>query len=300
VSPHLELYLFSSGTITLNDVEVPVPFFLIRHPQGDVVVDGGNPLAVARDYRAHWGPLATMFKARMTEEQHCVAQLGQIGAGPQSVSHVVQTHLHMDHTGALGHFPDATVVVQARELEAARAEPAPIGAGYIHADYDRPELRWQTVEGELDLFGDGTIRLIETPGHTAGHTSILITLEETGPVLVTADAVDNHDQWEGRLSPRGFFRASSLLARASACARWPARPARCWCSGTIPRTGHSTFTRLRATRSADVRATRQRSVAAAQLEEGAVLAACLLVLVKEAEALLVELPEPLVPGDVLE
>lgn len=107
------LYLFSSGTLEVGGIEVPVPFFLVRHPEGDIVVDGGNPLAVARDARAHWGALADQFRAHMTEEQHCAAQLRKLGVAPDAVRHVVQTHLHIDHTGALGHFPDATVIVQA-------------------------------------------------------------------------------------------------------------------------------------------------------------------------------------------
>ena len=199
------LYLFDSGTLGLDGVEVPVPFFLIRHRQGDVLVDGGNPLAVARDPHAHWGALADVFEVHMTEEQHCVAQLGRLGVGPDSVGHVVQTHLHIDHTGALGHFPNATIVVHARELEAARASEDPLASGYVRADYERPELRWRPAEGELDLFGDGTVRLLETPGHSAGHMSLLLELEESGPVLLTADAVDNRAQWEGREHPRALF-----------------------------------------------------------------------------------------------
>jgi glyoxylase-like metal-dependent hydrolase (beta-lactamase superfamily II) len=205
VASGLELYLFESGTLGLGSVEVPVPFFLVRHPQGDVVVDGGNPLAVARDPHAHWGALADVFEVHMSEEQHCVAQLGRLGVAPDSVRYVVQTHLHIDHTGALGHFPGATVVVHARELQAARAAESPIASGYVREDYDRPELRWQLAEGELDLFGDGAIRLIETPGHSAGHMSVLLHLDETGPVLLTADAVDNRAQWEGREHPRALF-----------------------------------------------------------------------------------------------
>jgi glyoxylase-like metal-dependent hydrolase (beta-lactamase superfamily II) len=199
------LYMFDSGTLGLGGVEVPVPFFLIRHPQGDVVVDGGNPLAVARDPRAHWGKLADVFEVHMTEEQHCVAQLRRLGVEPSSVGHVVQTHLHIDHTGTLGHFPNATIVVHARELEAARAAEDPVATGYVRADYERPELRWQLAEGEQDLFGDGTIRLLETPGHSAGHMSLLLDLEETGPVLITADAADNRAQWKGREHPRALF-----------------------------------------------------------------------------------------------
>lgn len=141
----------------------------------------------------------------MTEEQHCVAQLRKLGVTPESLGHVVQTHLHIDHTGALGHFPDAAIVVHARELRAARAAEAPISSGYVREDYERPELRWQLTEGELDLFGDGTVLLLETPGHSAGHMSLLLGLEETGPVLLTADAADNRAQWEGRQHPRALF-----------------------------------------------------------------------------------------------
>jgi glyoxylase-like metal-dependent hydrolase (beta-lactamase superfamily II) len=202
--PALALYTFDSGTLGLGGAEVPVPFFLIRHPQGDVVVDGGNPLAVARDPHAHWGALADVFEVHMNEEQHCVAQLRRLGVEPDSVGHVVQTHLHIDHTGTLGHFPNATIVVHARELQAARAANDPLATGYVRADYDRPELRWQLAEGELDLFADGTIRLLETPGHSAGHMSLLLDLEETGPVLITADAADTRAQWDGREPPRAL------------------------------------------------------------------------------------------------
>jgi glyoxylase-like metal-dependent hydrolase (beta-lactamase superfamily II) len=197
--------MFDSGTLGLGGVEVPVPFFLIRHARGDVVVDGGNPLAVARDPHAHWGALADRFVVHMTEEQHCVAQLRRLGVAPESVGHVVQTHLHIDHTGALGHFPSATIVVHARELEAALAADDPITSGYVREDYDRPDLAWQLAEGELDLFGDGAIRLLETPGHSAGHMSLLLDLEDTGPVLLTADAADNRAHWEGREHPRALF-----------------------------------------------------------------------------------------------
>jgi glyoxylase-like metal-dependent hydrolase (beta-lactamase superfamily II) len=204
--------MFDSGTLGLGGVEVPVPFFLIRHPQGDVVVDGGNPLAVARDPHAHWGPLADVFEVHMTEEQHCVAQLHRLGVEPDSVGHVVQTHLHIDHTGTLGHFPRATIVVHARELQAARAAEDPLATGYVRADYDRAELRWQLAEGELDLFGDGAIRLVETPGHSAGHMSLLLELDETGPVLITADAADNRAQWEGRDHPRALFSREDAIS----------------------------------------------------------------------------------------
>lgn len=67
----------------------------------------------------------------------------------------MQTHLHIDHTEALGHFPNATILEHARELEAARAAESPIASGYVLEGYERPELRWQLTERELDLTGRG-------------------------------------------------------------------------------------------------------------------------------------------------
>jgi N-acyl homoserine lactone hydrolase len=202
-----ELYLFSSGTLALGGYEVPVPFYLIRHRDGDVIVDGGNPLVVAHDAHAHWGRLADIFEVHMSPEQHCVAQLRELGVEAESVGRVVQTHLHIDHTGALGHFPNAKVVVHAAELHNARTLEKPHSQGYVRADYEQPGLDWQPYEGDLDLFGDGTVRLLQTPGHAAGHISVLLELDETGPVLLTADAVDNLAQWEGRQDPRPLYSA---------------------------------------------------------------------------------------------
>ena len=214
------LHLFSSGTLELGRVEVPVPFFLIRHPQGDVLMDGGNPLAVARDARAHWGELADRFTARMTEREHCVAQLRELGVDAPSVRYLVQSHLHMDHTGALGHFPDAQVIVHARELEAARAaNGSPMAHAYVRADFLQDGLAWRTVREDHDLFGDGAVRLRQTPGHSAGHMSLLLLLEHTGPVLLSADAADNLSQWEGSRRPRALFSREDAASS-------PARPAR--------------------------------------------------------------------------
>ncbi len=200
-----QLYLFDSGTIGLADLQVPVPFFLIRHPEGNVLIDGGNPLEVARDARAYWGKLADTWEVHMSPEQHCAAQVRQLGVEPVAVRYVVQTHLHIDHTGALGHFPNATVLVQARELEAARAADPPVASGYLPQDYASPDIPWKLVDGDLDVYGDGAIRLLGTPGHSAGHMSVLVQLDGAGPVLLTADATDNAAQWAHEAPLRAFF-----------------------------------------------------------------------------------------------
>jgi glyoxylase-like metal-dependent hydrolase (beta-lactamase superfamily II) len=143
----------------------------------------------------------------MSEEQHCAIQLKRLGVGPDSVRYVVQTHLHIDHTGALGHFPSASDVVHTRELKAARVAEPPVASGCLREDYERPTLQWQLVDGELDLYGDGFIRLLETAGHSARHMSVLVQLDGTGAVLLTGDASDNAAEWEGKHPPRGLFSA---------------------------------------------------------------------------------------------
>lgn len=217
----LELYLFDSGTMGLAGVQVPVPFFLICHPAGNVLIDGGTPVEVTRDARAYWGPLADEWNVQMLEEQHCAAQVRRLGLETGSVRYLVQTHLHIDHTGALGHFPDAIVLVNARELESARAADPPVASGYLPRDYASPEIPWRLLDGDLDLYGDGAVRLVETPGHAAGHMSVLLRLERTGPVLLTADASDNAAQWERRAPLRALFsraQASRSLERLRALA----------------------------------------------------------------------------------
>jgi len=205
------LHLFDSGTLVFAGNEVPVPYFLIRHPDGDVVVDGGNPRPVADDPKAYWGRMADQFVVHMTPDQHCETQIRAAGVDPASVRHIVQTHLHMDHTGALGHFPNATVVVHATELESARGD-APQWRGYMPADIDKPGLEFDTYEGERDLFGDGSVRLIPSPGHSAGHVSVLLELENTGHVLLTADASDAKAIWDGRIPPRGLHDEAQAAA----------------------------------------------------------------------------------------
>jgi N-acyl homoserine lactone hydrolase len=118
----------------------------------------------------------------------------------------------IDHTGALGHFPSAAVVIHEHELDAARAADRPIASGYQPRDYASPHIPWKLLDGELDLYGDGAITLLQTPGHAAGHMSVLVRLDRTGPVLLTADAADNVAQWEGSAPLRALFSREQATA----------------------------------------------------------------------------------------
>lgn len=215
-SSGIELHMFQTGTlrtktkyIKMNqgegDFEIPVPWFLIKHPQGNVVIDGGNAVEAAIDKRGHWGAVVDAYDPVMPVSENCVDQLKMVGVSAQDVRYVVQSHLHLDHTGAIGRFPKAQHIVQRSEYEYA-FKPHWFSAGaYIRADFDRPGLNWKFLGGEFtdnfDLFGDGTVRMIFTPGHSPGHQSFLITLPESGPILLTIDAAYTVDHWENRALP---------------------------------------------------------------------------------------------------
>src|SRR5581483_5230453 len=77
----------------------------------------------------------------------------------------------------------------------------PSSQGYVAADLEH-DVHWRPLAGETDVFGDGTLRTLFTPGHSAGHTSLLVTLPSTGAVLLTGDASDTRRQFDGLEHPR--------------------------------------------------------------------------------------------------
>ena len=183
-----------------NWVWLPVPAFLVEHPgAGPILIDTGLHPSIVFDPSQNWGRLgARVYRFRMTAEQAVPEQLRARGIDPGDVAHVVMTHLHTDHASGVSEFPRATFVLDRREWESATA-PRGTLRGYRTAqfdygfdwrtiDYDAPEVdSFATFAHSVDLFGDGSVRLLATPGHTPGHQSVLLRLGE-GEALLTADA----------------------------------------------------------------------------------------------------------------
>ena len=127
------------------------------------------------------------------------------------------THMHLDHTSAISEFPNSTFVVSEAEWEAAATGPRPLLNGYRRAhfdyafdyrtvDFDRGGIdSYATFGRTFDLFGDGSIRLAFTPGHSAGHMSVIAHLEERD-FVIGGDAMYTYGQLEGNapLPPRPF------------------------------------------------------------------------------------------------
>jgi N-acyl homoserine lactone hydrolase len=190
----------------------PVPVYLVRHPTlGNILIDSGLHPSVARNPRDSLGRFSGKHY-RVEEGKDLVSQLRERGLAPADIAFVVLTHLHEDHASGIESFPDAQFVLSATEWQEATTGRFPHLRGYIPAHYDFA-FEYFTVDFDadfiesygpfgrsFDLFGDGSVRLAYTPGHSAGHTSVILRLPRRDFVVI-GDAAYDWKQFEGRAQP---------------------------------------------------------------------------------------------------
>jgi N-acyl homoserine lactone hydrolase len=186
-----------------EQIKITTTWSVIRHPEGIVLVDTGLHSGIVSDAAANWGTGEDRLGVpEFPPERLLLRQLDSIGITPGDVRYVVMTHLHGDHGGANGELPDATFVVQQVEYDYARDPDIPsMVREYPLDQLLLDELDYQRIEGEHDLFGDGAIRMFPTPGHTPGHQSLLLDLPETGPLILTGDAIQSHSSLDEMVLP---------------------------------------------------------------------------------------------------
>jgi N-acyl homoserine lactone hydrolase len=206
-------------------LEVPVPAFLVEHPAaGLILVDTGFHPSVAVDPKENLGRAFTLLHKdfEVDAEQAVAAQLRGGGRTAADVKVVVMTHLHADHASAMSEFPEATFVFSSDEWEAA-VDGGQLN-GYMRRQFDhafdyrlldfdgRDADSYSTFGRSFDLLGDGSVRLVFTPGHTLGHLSVVL---RTGSreVLLAGDAVFLEETLRERHLP--FRMADEHLFRRS-------------------------------------------------------------------------------------
>jgi glyoxylase-like metal-dependent hydrolase (beta-lactamase superfamily II) len=132
------------------------------------------------------------------------SQLEQIGVKPDDVTYVTVSHTHGDHVRNIALFPTSTVLIQGAEYDWAMAGPA------------KPTFvatqKIEKLTGDRDVFGDGTVKIVSTPGHTPGHQSLLVQLPKTGWLLLSGDAVHFQDNWTHKRVPSMNFNRDQTLA----------------------------------------------------------------------------------------
>jgi N-acyl homoserine lactone hydrolase len=199
------LYVIDCGNAHAEDqslwspgvnVNVPIDFsdncYLIRHSSaGYVLWDTGITDRLAA---LPQGQPVPPLKQTWYRKQTLLDALARIGVKPSDINYVAVSHLHPDHVGNVDTFPQATLIMQRVEWDAAKASPQKLF---------NPERKAELLEGDKDLFGDGSLTIIATPGHTAGHQSLLVHLNKTGYVLLTGDAAHFQANFDNRRVP-GF------------------------------------------------------------------------------------------------
>ena len=209
-----QLYVFTSGSLggfpkaglqmggQGNLDWVPVSFYVLKHPKGNVMFDCGNNDKTIANADAWWGPLAKGFGLKMTQNDAIPAQLAKIGLKTSDIKYLVVGHLHLDHAGNIGQFTNSTVVVQEDEVPAALAPEPPGGLYYIPGDFENfKNLNVLRINGDFDLFGDGTFRIFRARGHTPGSQFAVARLPKTGAVIMTSDVVYLKESLEKNLLP---------------------------------------------------------------------------------------------------
>lgn len=192
----IRLYALTCGWLTgpldgflageTGRLKVPVPCYLIDHPDGAVLFDSGMHPQTQTDPAGRLGPAARVFDVHFQPGEEVAARLAAIGIDEAKVRYLVNSHLHFDHAGGNAMIPNARLVVQRREWEAGQDADLARRNHFNPSDYNHGH-DLQLVDGEHDVFGDGRVMCIPTYGHTPGHQSLCVRLDSR-EIVLTGDA----------------------------------------------------------------------------------------------------------------
>lgn len=218
--PEVRLYTLDCGRIDFDDMSgfsdtgdhdgehgvMPVTCFLVRHGADWLLWDAGLGDEIAASPKGR-----DMVGLHFRVPRTLGSQLAELGLKPNDIRYVGLSHLHADHSGNARLFPHATFLVSPRELAWAQRTPRPAGVAADRvAAVARSRIR--PVEEDLDLFGDGAVRLLSTLGHTPGHHSLMVTLPRSGPVILTGDVAHFRENYDRNLVPLGNVSRAETIA----------------------------------------------------------------------------------------
>ncbi|GAB3424132.1 N-acyl homoserine lactonase family protein [Flindersiella endophytica] len=198
----VQLYVLDGGRIDILDWSIydpaaPAgtrrtiadPVFLVVHPRGSLVWDTG----LGDELAGREEPLLVEDHALFQVTETVGDQLAAAGLPAAGVGYLALSHFHPDHTGNLGLFTGATLLVQHDEYDAAKR------AGALGPLANRPVVH---LDGDHDVFGDGSVVIKRLPGHTIGHQALLVHLEQTGAVLLSGDVTHSTANWQTGAIPK--------------------------------------------------------------------------------------------------
>jgi glyoxylase-like metal-dependent hydrolase (beta-lactamase superfamily II) len=218
----IKLYGFDAGHLSIADMgmfsdtgegagkpgNVVATSWLVRHPKGDLLWDTGLPDALADQPNGIDAPGGV---AHMSVTTRLLDQLKSIGVAPSDIEYLAFSHMHADHTGNANAFATGpTWLLSSVELNYALTTPGACDPTSFSA---YKTAKKQTVDGDFDVFGDGTVRILRTPGHTPGHRVLQVQLAKAGTVILSGDLYHTHrNQHDGLVPPFNSSRADTLAS----------------------------------------------------------------------------------------
>ena len=201
------------GSLTLMKdygqiVDLPYYVYLIEDDESAILVDTG----CSDNWKElHPEIILKLYPPHIKDEERFERVLGSVGFKPDDVDFVINTHLHYDHCGNNRLFSRARILVNETELQHALAPGWWESLPYVRATFDIPQLKYQTVRGAFDVTPG--VRIIPTPGHTAGHQSVVVKLEKTGTLVLAGDAISHRENLELPILP-GLYVDAEMYAHS--------------------------------------------------------------------------------------
>lgn len=178
-----------SDTFAYGDRKIDFVYscYLIKHGNDYMLWDTGHAMSAAADVRP---------------KQSVVEQLAQVNVKPEQIKYVGISHYHGDHTGQVDSFPGATVLIGKNDWTAITSpKPAPGVNFKTFTHWISGGGKVEALSADKDVFGDGSVVILNTPGHTPGHHSVLVKLKEKGNVVLVGDAAHFHENYESNGVP---------------------------------------------------------------------------------------------------
>jgi glyoxylase-like metal-dependent hydrolase (beta-lactamase superfamily II) len=143
-----------------------------------------------------WDTGHSMQAPNVAPKVSIVDQLAQLNVKPDQIKYVGISHFHADHTGQLAPFKNATLLIGKGDWDGVTATP-PMGGANVKgfAQWIAEKRKVEPQSSDKDVFGDGSVMMLRAPGHTPGHSILLVRLKDKGPVLLIGDAVHFHENY---------------------------------------------------------------------------------------------------------
>jgi N-acyl homoserine lactone hydrolase len=194
--------VWTPGENVGRSIEFSSTCWLIKHGSEWLLWDTGVPEAAHSDPRG-WSTLPKLIVYHL--DKTLTDQLAEIGLKPSGITHVAISHTHGDHIGNNGLFPNATIVMQRAEYGWISSPNGPNDNVNQLMALARKLLgtpkNLQLIDGDADVFGDGSVTLVSTPGHTPGHQSLLVHLKNSGFIVLSGDVVHSQENFERNMVP---------------------------------------------------------------------------------------------------